>query len=38
VGLRRLHVSPSANQHDVTELYKRQVDFGMFLLQGIKKG
>lgn len=38
VGLRRLHVDANINQADISELYKRQLDFASFLLQGIKKG
>lgn len=37
-GLRRLHVNANATEKDITELYKRKHDFGIFLLQGIKRG
>ncbi len=37
-GLRRLHVNPNTTEKDIADLYKRKHDFGMFLLQGIKKG
>jgi len=36
-GLRRLHVDDNATEKDITDLYKRKHDFGLFLLQGIKK-